>query len=179
MDRRTDRLEQQPASRSDAIDDFPNRVARGAEEAKQARTQPAKTFARARTGPAVVLVVDDDDFMREITTDVLIGLGYEVLQAANGDAALKELNSGGIIDILLSDLVMIGMNGRELAHRARVLHPLIPIVFISGCADLAAAAADQQQYQLIKKPFRPGDLRAHIEAALGQPGTPAARPDIP
>jgi DNA-binding response OmpR family regulator len=172
-------LEQQSAPRSDAIDDFPDRVARVGGEAKQVRTQPAKTFARARTSPAVVLVVDDDDFMREITTDVLIGLGYEVLQAADGDAALKELSNGGIIDILLTDLVMNGMNGRELAHRARALHPMIPILFISGCADLAEAAADQHHYQLIKKPFRPGDLRAHIEAALGQPVTPVARPDIP
>ena len=131
-----------------------------------------------RQSPAVVLLVDDDDFMREITTDILIGLGYEVLQAANGDAALKELNNGGIIDILLTDLVMNGMNGRELAHQARALHPMIPILFISGCADLTDAA-DQHQYQLIKKPFRPGDLRAHIEAALRQPGTPVGRPDIP
>lgn len=170
-------LEQQSAPRSDAIDDFPDGVARVGAEAKQARTQPAKTFAPAKTSPAVVLLVDDDDFMREITTDLLIGLGYEVLQAANGDAALKELNNGGIIDILLTDLVMNGMNGRELAHQARALHPMIPILFISGYADLADAA-DQHQYQLIKKPFRPGDLRAHIEAALGQPGTPVVRPDI-
>jgi DNA-binding response OmpR family regulator len=172
-------LEQQSAPKSDAIDYFPDRVARVGEEAKQTRTQPAKTFAHARTSPAVVLVVDDDDFVREITADVLIGLGYEVLQAANGDAAVKELNNGGIIDVLLTDLVMNGMNGRELAHRARALHPTIPIVFISGCADLVDAAADQHQYQLIKKPFRIGDLRAHIEAALGQPGRPVARPGIP
>jgi DNA-binding response OmpR family regulator len=172
-------LEQQSAPRSDAIDDFPNRVERVGEEAKQASTQPAKTFAPAKTSPAVVLLVDDDDFMREITTDILIGLGYEVLQAANGDAALKELNNGGIIDILLTDLVMNGMNGRELAQRARAVHPMIPIVFISGCADLVEAVADHHQYQLIKKPFRPGDLCAHIEAALRQPGTPVGRPDIP
>ena len=113
-----------------------------------------------------VLVVDDDGFMREVTTDILTGLGYDVLQAADGVAALEAFNNGSIINVLLADVVMNGMSGPELAHQVRALHPLMPIVFMSGYADLANCGGDRHLHPPIRKPFRPNDLRLHIEAAL-------------
>ena len=65
----------------------------------------------------MVLVVDDDPAVRS-TADILTGLGYNVLQAANGDAALEILNTRNPIDLLLTDVVMTGMNGPDLARRA-------------------------------------------------------------
>ena len=126
-----------------------------------------------RASRAVVLIVDDDPAVRSITADILNGLGYDVVQAANGDAALEILNTGSRIDLLLTDVVMTGISGPELARRVRVLQPRIPIVFISGYADLAGRSGDEFLHQLVRKPFRPAELRAQIEAALVQSRAPA------
>jgi len=150
------------------VNNSTDRVKGTTEEAEEARPQPADTFERGGTSRVVVLVVDDDDFMREVTTDILTGLGYDVLQASDGDAALEAFNNGSIIDVLLADVVMNGMSGPELAHQVRALHPSMPIVFMSGYADLANGGGDQRLHQLIRKPFRPNDLRLHIETALPQ-----------
>ena len=113
-----------------------------------------------------MLVVDDDDAVRTTTADVLAGLGYAVLQAPNGKAALDLLESDRTIDLVLTDVVMSGMSGPDLAREVRASRPLLPIVFISGYADPAGLAAGARPHSLVKKPFRPGDLREHIEAAL-------------
>ncbi len=115
---------------------------------------------------ALVLVVDDDDAVRATTADVLAGLGYGVLQAPNGKVALDLLESDRTIDLVLTDVVMSGMSGPDLAREVRASRPLLPIVFISGYADPAGLAAGARPHSLVKKPFRPGDLREHIEAAL-------------
>lgn len=131
--------------------------------------RPAVRFAEPieeTTSRAVVLAVDDDDAVRKTTADVLKGLGYNVLQAAGGETALELLDQDGMIDILLTDVVMTGMSGPELARRARLLQPRLPIVFISGYADPAGIADDTLLHPLVRKPFRPSDLRRQIEAAL-------------
>lgn len=152
----------------DPVDDLPERMKGIAAEAIQAHPQARNTSERGKRSRAVVLVVDDDDFMREITTDILSGLGYGVLQAADGDAALEAFNNGSVIDVLLIDVVMTGMSGPELAHEVHALYPLMPIVFMSGYGDLADGKGNQHLHQIVRKPFRPGDLRVHIEAALVQ-----------
>jgi CheY-like chemotaxis protein len=126
-----------------------------------------------RTSQALVLAVDDDEAVRHTTADILKGLGYGVLQAANGEAALALLNQNAMIDVLLTDVVMPGMSGPELARRARSSHPRLPIVFISGYADPEGIAGDVISYPLVKKPFRPSDLRRQVEAALAQLRAPA------
>ena len=119
-----------------------------------------------RTSHAVVLAVDDDAAVRHTTADILKGLGYSVLEAASGDAALELLNQDGMIDVLLTDVVMTGMSGPELARRARLAQPRLPVVFISGYADPTGTADDALLHPLVRKPFRPSDLRRQIEAAL-------------
>ncbi|MGC2199482.1 MAG: ATP-binding protein, partial [Stellaceae bacterium] len=120
------------------------------------------------TSRAVVLAVDDDDAVRTTTADILKGLGYGVLQASDGEAALELLHQDGMIDLLLTDVVMTGMSGPELARRARLLHPALSIVFISGYADPAGSAEDARLQPLVRKPFRPAELRRQIEAALAE-----------
>jgi signal transduction histidine kinase len=146
-----------------AVSVFLPRAAALAEGADARSTEPSEQH---RTSRAVVLVVDDDEAVRATTADILTSLGYDVLQAASGDAALAVLINGSVIDVLLTDVVMTGMSGPELARRARALQPLMPVVFISGYADLAGSDGDQRLHQLVRKPFRPADLRAQIEAAL-------------
>ncbi len=117
---------------------------------------------------AVVLAVDDDAAVRRTTADILKGLGYSVLQAESGEAALELLRQDGMIDVLLTDVVMTGMSGPELARRARLSQPRLPIVFISGYADPAGIAGDGLRHPLVRKPFRPSDLRRQIEASLAE-----------
>jgi CheY-like chemotaxis protein len=135
----------------------------------------ADTSEQRRTSHVAVLLVDDDDVMRTIEADILTALGYDVLQAADGDAALEILNNGSPIDVLLTDVVMTGIRGPDLARRARALHPILPIVFISGYADLTGIVGDGLPYRLIKKPFRPVDLFRQIEAARAEAQPSAAR----
>jgi signal transduction histidine kinase len=134
--------------------------------------QPSEV-AEQRTSHAVVLAVDDDAAVRHTTADILTGLGYSVLQAASGEAALELLHQDGMIDLLLTDVVMTGMSGPELARRARRSQPRLPIVFISGYADPAGIAEDGQLHRLVRKPFRPADLRRQIESALAELRAPA------
>jgi CheY-like chemotaxis protein len=129
--------------------------------------------AEQGTSQAVVLAVDDDDAVRNTTADILRGLGYGVLQAASGEAALELLHQDGMIDVLLTDVVMTGISGPELARRARQWQPRLPIVFISGYADPAGIAEDVLLHPLVRKPFRPAELRRQIEAALAALGAPA------
>ena len=120
-----------------------------------------------------MLIVDDDDAVRRTTAEILTGLGYAVVQAASGRAALQLLDENGMIEVLLTDVVMTGMSGPDLARQARVAHPYLAIVFISGYADPAGVGGDGRSYRLIRKPFRPLDLRRQIEAALAETWTPA------
>jgi CheY-like chemotaxis protein len=116
-----------------------------------------------------ILLVDDDDFMRETVADILSALGYEVAHASNGNAALEILSNDGWVDILLTDLAMADMGGLELAQRVRGLYRLMPIVFVSGSAEIAEVPSELHPYRLIQKPFRISDLEATIAAALSQP----------
>jgi CheY-like chemotaxis protein len=68
--------------------------------------------------------------------------------------------------LVLTDLAMTGMGGLELARSARALLPLLPIVFISGYADPGGTDGHMRLRRLVRKPFRPGELRVEIEAAL-------------
>jgi CheY-like chemotaxis protein len=120
-----------------------------------------------------VLVVDDDEAVRLTTAEILTDLGYTVVQAASGNAALELLDRSRMIDVLLTDVVMTGMSGPDLARQARRAHPYLPIIFISGYADLGGIGGDGRAYRLIRKPFRPLDLRRQIEAALAETRTPA------
>jgi signal transduction histidine kinase len=118
-------------------------------------------------GSATVLLVDDDDAVRATTADVLGGLGYAVKQAADGLAALELLNNDAAIDLLLTDVVMPGMSGPELARRVSSTRPNLPIIFISGYADPEGLAGNSLG-RLVRKPFRAAELQEQIEEAIDQ-----------
>jgi CheY-like chemotaxis protein len=124
----------------------------------------------ARTGSANVLLVDDDDAVRITTSDVLIGLGYTVQEAADGAAALELLDRGATFDVMLTDVVMPGMSGPELARRARARRPGLPIIFISGYAE-PDGLGDGSLGRLVRKPFRTAQLQTQIEEAIDQART--------
>ena len=120
-----------------------------------------------RTSRSMVLLVDDDTAVRGTTAEILENLGYSVIQAPDGEAALELLKRVETIDVLLTDVVMPGVSGPELARYARVRRPLLPIVFMSGYAD-SIDFVGQDLQPLVGKPFRPMELREKIEVAVSR-----------
>ena len=121
------------------------------------------TDARALAG-ARILLVDDDNAVRDVTAEALRELGYEVLEAGSGGAALEVLE-GLDIDLLIIDLAMPGMSGAQLATRVRANSPDLPILFVTGFAD-RSLLADVSEAHIVGKPFAPGELAAKAQSAL-------------
>jgi signal transduction histidine kinase/ActR/RegA family two-component response regulator len=117
-------------------------------------------------GGGSVLLVDDDESVRSVIVATLGNLGYRVREADGGSAALRILLQEPDIDILLTDLVMPGMNGVQLADAAQDELPDLPVVYISGYAEAVGLSDTQHRRRLVRKPFRPNELRDQIEAAL-------------
>jgi PAS domain S-box-containing protein len=138
------------------------------EAERPAERRPASKLG----GPRTVLVMDDDSAVREVTSDMLGELGYLVLQAGSGGAALDILRTDQAVDILLADYAMPGMNGVDAARDALALRPGLPVLFITGYADLKALR-DVGEDRIIQKPFRDEELSRKVEAALRLAGASA------
>jgi CheY-like chemotaxis protein len=118
-------------------------------------------------GAETVLVVEDDEGVLQATSDALAGYGYRVLSARNGIEAMRVLEAGNI-DLLLSDVVMPqGLNGVELARRARGIAGDIKVLLTSGYAgDVLARLDAENEFAILGKPFRQAELVARIGAIL-------------
>jgi CheY-like chemotaxis protein len=110
-----------------------------------------------------VLLVDDEDLVRLSTADMLIDLGYDVVEAASAEEALRVLNRGLNPDIVITDHLMPGMTGVELARTLRGERPSTKVLIVSGYADTGGVEVDLPR---LTKPFRNADLSASL-AALG------------
>ncbi len=122
--------------------------------------------APARPTPATILVVDDDGDVRSMVRDCLETLGYRVITADGGVAALRVLD-GVRPDLMLLDFAMPGMDGAETAGMARERWAELPIIFASGYADTAAVQASLGGSAVIlAKPFDLKELALRVEAAL-------------
>jgi signal transduction histidine kinase/CheY-like chemotaxis protein len=124
--------------------------------------------ARPHAGAETILVVEDDDHIRGVTVRMLQGLGYRVTTAASGDEALRVATAAASqIDLVLTDIVMPGVDGPTLAVRLRAQLPGLPILFCSGyqagagAAELALAAGP-----LLAKPFTVESLGIAVSGAL-------------
>ncbi|MCD1640914.1 response regulator [Pseudomonas stutzeri] len=111
-----------------------------------------------------ILLVDDDHSVREVTAQMLEDLGFTVIAADSGDDALQLLTQGAEVDLLLADFAMPGMNGGELARAVRVRHPELPVVFVTGYAELCELGLEG--YSIIQKPFREEQLANKLHLAL-------------
>ncbi|XLX40566.1 response regulator [Ectopseudomonas mendocina] len=83
-------------------------------------------------GAKTILLVEDDDVVRELTAEVLGEFGYQVHALRDAPSALELLNTPQHIDLLMSDIGLPGMDGRELVQAARRLRPTLPVLFASG-----------------------------------------------
>ncbi|NWA11250.1 response regulator [Pseudomonas gingeri] len=110
---------------------------------------------------STILVVEDDTIVRMLIVDVLEELEFKVLEASSSDLALQIINDTALpIDLLMTDVGLPGMDGRELAAAAREVRPGLPILFASGYAESIEVPASMH---LIGKPFSIDQLRNKIK----------------
>jgi PAS domain S-box-containing protein len=123
---------------------------------------------RAAPGETI-LVVEDDDGVRQLVGEVLSDLGYGFNQASHADAAIELLRADGRIDLLITDVGLPGMDGRELAEIARVARPGLKILFITGYASKAALRGEflLPGMDMITKPFKLDVLAAKVRQIIG------------
>jgi two-component system cell cycle sensor histidine kinase/response regulator CckA len=124
----------------------------------------APEMPRQRT----VLVVEDETTWRETTREILERHGYAVFTADDGEAALELSRTfDGVIDVLLTDVVMPRMQGTELADALRVQRPDVTVVYMTGYATEAFRERGVRPTALVEKPVSEGSLLDVIERSLG------------
>ena len=136
---------------------------------------PLAVQARGAEPHETVLLVEDEDAVRSLVRQVLAAEGYRVLTAGDGDEALRMASEHGRgIDLLLTDLVMPGMTGRELALQLQPQHPETRVLFMSGYSTAAYGESGElgEHAQFLHKPFTPEALVRRVRELLAAP--PAA-----
>ncbi|WP_205957700.1 response regulator [Pseudoxanthomonas winnipegensis] len=118
------------------------------------------------------MLVDDNELIREMAADVLADEGMQVVQAGDAEQGLDQLRAQPGFDLLLTDVRLPGMSGRDLADAARVLTPALPVIFMTGYAEEALERPDflGPGMQLLRKPFSLADLMAMVRGCLPQAG---------
>ncbi|WP_375410148.1 PAS domain-containing protein [uncultured Methylobacterium sp.] len=122
---------------------------------------------RAEHGETV-LVVEDDDTVRTLVVEVLSELGYATREAPDGPSGLRILQSDARIDLLVTDVGLPGINGRQLADQARISRPELKVLFMTGYAENAAFGAGHLDLgmQMITKPFAVEGLASKIRSII-------------
>ncbi|WP_159043617.1 response regulator [Sphingomonas sp. STIS6.2] len=122
-------------------------------------------LAQATGSRQRILVVDDDNDVRGVAAQMIEEIGYQVVAAASGSEALTEFGRASF-DLVLTDVVMPGMSGVDLARRIRAVAPAMPLLFASGYADVATFGDELAAETVLKKPYRIGEVAARIGDAL-------------
>jgi two-component system cell cycle sensor histidine kinase/response regulator CckA len=124
------------------------------------------------TGEETILLVEDEDSVRVVATGALERRGYRVLTAADGEAAIAISRAfPGRIDMLVSDVVMPGLNGRELAEQLELMRPGLRVLFVSGYTDDAVlrTGISMDERTFLQKPFTSLDLARRVRTVLDLP----------
>jgi signal transduction histidine kinase/CheY-like chemotaxis protein/GAF domain-containing protein len=125
----------------------------------------------------VVLVVEDEPVVRALVVDVLTGLGYRILEAGDGAEALRILQGNARIDLLVTDVGLPKMNGRQVYDAAVVTRPGLKVLFMTGYAENATLARGflQPGMEMITKPFSMEKLASRIQRILDRGAVETAR----
>lgn len=120
-----------------------------------------------------VLVVDDEPTVRLLVTDVLADLGYTSIEAADSAGGLRVLESDAQIDLLITDVGLPGMNGRQMVDLAKVRRPDLKVLFITGFAENALLNNGQLEpgMSVLTKPFAVNTLAARIRELIARAAT--------
>jgi CheY-like chemotaxis protein len=131
---------------------------------------PAGPPAEPPPASARVLVVEDDPLVRSVVLRELSAQGYRVVEAPDGRAALELLGKvAEPFDLLITDLAMPRMDGRELAQRASAVRPGLPVLFMSGHPDeTTRRELSEGEQRYLQKPFTAEELLARLEEMLGR-----------
>lgn len=136
---------------------------------------PAAPVSMPGQGSGTVLVVEDDDPVRQLACGILASHGYRVLEAAGPSDALRIVaEEKQVIDLLLTDVVMPEMNGRQLYERISEICRTIRVLYMSGYTENAIAhhGVLKSGVDLVRKPFAVAELLGRVQAALnGEPTT--------
>jgi signal transduction histidine kinase/CheY-like chemotaxis protein len=136
----------------------------------EAESEPApSSHAEAPDGSETILAVEDQDEVRSFVVAVLESHGYHVLAASNGEEALRlAARAAGAIDLLLTDVVMPGMNGRALAEKLAARQPGLKVLYTSGYTEAVIVSRGVLEPGLayLAKPFAPDDLLRKVRQAL-------------
>ena len=130
------------------------------------------------SGQETILVVEDEEFVRQLATRVLAGLGYRVLEARDGKSALALLDAHADIALLFTDVVLPGgMNGPDIAREAQARRPGLRVLYTSGYTGNAIQQLEALSVpvHLISKPYAIEDLAQTVRATLDQPGAAIPR----
>ncbi|MBN1485877.1 MAG: PAS domain S-box protein [Chloroflexia bacterium] len=133
---------------------------------------PLRQQATWSGGSETILVVEDSDMVRRLTTRILRRLGYQILEAENGDQALDMVAScEGAVDLLLTDVVMPHMSGLVLADKIRQRYPELRVLYMSGYTNhfIAQHGMLQPGSELVQKPFTPQELARKVRTVLESP----------
>ncbi len=133
----------------------------------QTDRETAVETERAR-GSETVLLVEDDELVRQFARSALEQAGYRVIEAANGQEAVRRLQNGTHVDLVLTDIVMPEMGGRELGEHVGRLRPGVPVVYLSGYDEEAIPREEavSSGAVFLRKPFKAHDLAARVRETL-------------
>ncbi len=141
-----------------------------ANETIQAPDTPKEQLdEKLSAGNETILLVDDEESLLELAEEILAGLGYRVLTAANGQQALDILTKEPHIDLLLSDVIMPGgLNGYELAERATTDHPGLKVLLASGYTEMNTSNEKHNRFSasLLAKPYSQAELAQKVREAF-------------
>jgi CheY-like chemotaxis protein len=146
----------------------------------EAPTEPARPGAPRPRGTETILLVEDESALRDLVAELLASLGYHVIAAGSAREALRlAAGRAGRIDLLLSDVVMPGMSGRELAEALLEQRPETRLLYMSGYTDDAVLrhGVEASGALLLQKPFGGADLARRVREALARPEAPRPERD--
>lgn len=123
----------------------------------------AAAVSGSRSLRGTVLLVDDEDLVRMSTADMLTELGFDVVEAGSAEEALGLIRTGGVPDLLVTDHLMPGMSGAALAREACRIKPELPVLIVSGYAEVEGVAPDLPR---LTKPFRNAELASMIATLM-------------
>jgi CheY-like chemotaxis protein len=117
-----------------------------------------------------ILVVEDEELVRDLATELLAELGYDVVAAEDGAAALRVLDAGPPPRVLFTDVAMPGgMDGLELAREAKRRQPELKVVYTTGYSSLFASDATGELHgPVLPKPYTPARLQSQIEKVIAE-----------
>ena len=133
---------------------------------------PLSVEPAVRAGTETILLVEDELGVRQLVCEMLLRLGYQILQASGGAEALRLFEQHqGSIDLLITDVIMPQMSGRELAQRLKALQSSLKVLYISGYTDdmLAHHGVLESNVFLLQKPFAPDELAKKLREVLDAP----------